>query len=270
MKHLLKGVSDLVRSETPEQISKWADMYGASEKEITDEGNMGHRVRALHFDWQDRRKTTNQNVLPMLRKGPLGGRCDSLGQIMVEVTGVSAADVEKSSLVVRPLREREDKITAPPPQQGGSEDKSTEDKLVITNNGLRNTITNGYGYLGMNFDNERKDSVSQLSEQLQNTHVADNTRSKASTALALPILVGEYKRGTNGMTEQAREAARETGTNQLRMYLIAAVKYLEAIGITGIPVYGVQTDGPIAVFSAAVIKGEYRVCTVTVYVLTES
>ena len=55
-----------------------------------------------------------------------------------------------------------------------------------------------------------------------------------------------------------------------RMYLTAAVKYLEAIGITDIPVYGVQTDGPIAVFSAAVIKGEYGVCTVTVYVLTDS
>ena len=112
--------------------------------------------------------------------------------------------------------------------------------------------------------------MNQLTQQLQNTHVADDSRSKASTVLGLPILVGEYKRGTNGMTDEAREAARETGTNQLRMYLTAAVKYMEAIGITGIPVYGVQTDGPIAVFSAAVIKGEYRVCTVIVYVLTDS
>ena len=53
--------------------------------------------------------------------------------------------------------------------------------------------------------------------------------------MAIPILVGEYMRSTD-------ETGRETGTNQLGMYLTAAVKYLEAIGITGVPVYGVQTD----------------------------
>ena len=60
------------------------------------------------------------------------------------------------------------------------------------------------------------------------------------------------------------ETGREMGTSQTRMYLTASVKYLEAIGITGVPVYGVQTEGPFAVSSAAVIKGEYGVCTVIV------
>ena len=66
------------------------------------------------------------------------------------------------------------------------------------------------------------------------------------------------------------ETGREMGTSQTRMYLTASVKYLEAIGITGVPVYGVQTEGPFAVSSAAVIKGEYGVCTVIVYMLGQT
>ena len=64
---------------------------------------------------------------------------------------------------------------------------------------------------------------------MQKTRVVDDTDVEESTALGLPILVGGYKRGSNGMTDEAREAARETGTNQLQMYLTAAAKYLEAI-----------------------------------------
>ena len=69
---------------------------------------------------------------------------------MVEVTGVSTAGVEKSSLVVRPTCEKVDKITASQPQhKGGSKAKSSGDEPAITINCLRNTISNGHGYLGI-------------------------------------------------------------------------------------------------------------------------
>ena len=260
----MEGVSDLVGSGTYRQISDWVKAHGAEISERGKETSMRAQVQILFADWLNRRasidevKAENDSIC----KGPLGGRCDSLGQIMVKVTGVSTADVEKSSLVVHPTREKVDNITAPQPQhEGGSKAKSTGGKPSITKNGLGDTISNGYTCVGVELKNERsQDPVDKITAQMQKAGISDETNDKESIALAIPILVGEHKRLTDG-------TSRETGTNQLRMYLTSAVKYLEAIGITGVPVYGVQTDGPIAVFSAAVIKGEYGVCTVIVYVL---
>ncbi|KAF8139647.1 hypothetical protein EV363DRAFT_1579207 [Boletus edulis] len=46
------------------------------------------------------------------------------------------------------------------------------------------------------------------------------------------------------------------GTNQLRMYLTASVKFLQAVGIRNVPVYGVQTDGSVVVLPAAVLRDD--------------
>lgn len=43
------------------------------------------------------------------------------------------------------------------------------------------------------------------------------------------------------------------------MYLTASVKFLQAIGITDFAVYGVQTDGPITVIPAAILRGKDNV-----------
>ena len=68
-----------------------------------------------------------------------------------------------------------------------------------------------------------------------------------STRLELPILTVEYRKASDSLMK---------GTNQLRMYLTASVKFLQAVGITNIPVYGVQTDGPIVVLPAAVLRDD--------------
>ncbi|KAF8545941.1 hypothetical protein OG21DRAFT_1589690 [Imleria badia] len=68
-----------------------------------------------------------------------------------------------------------------------------------------------------------------------------------ATRLELPILAVNYKKASDSMTK---------GTNQLRMYLTASVKFLQAVGITDVPVYGVQTDGPIVVLPAAVLRDD--------------
>ena len=63
--------------------------------------------------------------------------------------------------------------------------------------------------------------------------------------LELPLLVAEYKRnGQNAVV----------GTNQLRMYLTAAVKFLAALGIYDFFVFGVQSDGPVVALPAAVMR----------------
>ena len=90
-------------------------------------------------------------------------------------------------------------------------------------------------------------TVDEVTAQLQNLYT---TGDKEQAVLELPIFVGEYK----VLKRPADLKGRQTGTNQLRMYLTASAKLLEAVGITGVPVYGVQTEGPIAAISAAVVK----------------
>ena len=48
--------------------------------------------------------------------------------------------------------------------------------------------------------------------------------------------------------------------NQVRMYLTASIKFLQAIGIIDFAVYGVQTNGPIVILPVAILCGE-RQCT---------
>ena len=68
-----------------------------------------------------------------------------------------------------------------------------------------------------------------------------------ATRLELPILVVEYKKASDNMMK---------ATNQVRMYLTASVKFLQAVGIANTPVYGVQTDEPIVVLPAAVPRDD--------------
>ena len=208
--HLLKAVRSLAIVQSGKDLDAWARARGGTYVQERDESNMELQVRNRHYNWEVRRMNISEDQTgaehESIRKGPLGGRCDSLGQIMVEVTGVSAADVEKSSLVVRPLREKEDKPTAPQPQHvGGNKAKPAEEQPV--KNCLGNTISNGHAYLGLEVENKRKeDPVNELTQQLQNTHVADDTSDKESTALAIPILVGEHKRSTDETGRQIGRA----------------------------------------------------------------
>ena len=98
-------------------------------------------------------------------------------------------------------------------------------------------------------------AVDEAAEQLQDIHTTDN---KEQAVLELPILVGEYKKPPDVRGLQI-------STNQIRMHLTASAKFLEAVGISGIPVYGIQIDGPIASISASVVKK--GVCIPIKYVL---
>lgn len=63
--------------------------------------------------------------------------------------------------------------------------------------------------------------------------------------LDLPMFVVEYKKA---------DEDRHKATNQSRMYLVACVKFLAALGIVDFPVWGAQTDGSKVVLIAAIQK----------------
>lgn len=82
----------------------------------------------------------------------------------------------------------------------------------------------------------------------ESTSVSSPQNSNAVT-LDLPLLVVEHKKeGDESQTIKA--------TNQMRMYLTASVKFLQAVGITGFVVYGMVTAGSRVSFPAAVLTDE--------------
>ena len=71
-------------------------------------------------------------------------------------------------------------------------------------------------------------------------------------SLDLPVLVVKHKK-------QGDDKALAKGANQMRLYLTACVKFLDAVGIKNFVVYGMLTDGPHVTFPAAVMN-EAGVC----------
>ncbi|KAG1741780.1 uncharacterized protein EDB91DRAFT_1279845 [Suillus paluster] len=66
--------------------------------------------------------------------------------------------------------------------------------------------------------------------------------------LLLPVLLSEYKKNDTSMILQA--------TNQMRTYLVSAITFLSALGITNEPVFGLVVNGPRGAVTMAWKKGE--------------
>ncbi|KAI6008102.1 hypothetical protein F5J12DRAFT_936555 [Pisolithus orientalis] len=68
--------------------------------------------------------------------------------------------------------------------------------------------------------------------------------------LDLPLITVEYKK-TSGSLVQAM--------NQLRMYLTALVKFLQAMGVMDFPVYGVEANGSVVSLPVAVLQSDENI-----------
>ena len=90
------------------------------------------------------------------------------------------------------------------------------------------------------------DPVEALLQELQEMRI------RGSHFLDLPVLVVEHKKKDENTLAK--------GTNQMRLYLTACVKFLHAIGIQEFVVYGMLTNGPHAIFPAAVMDA-HGVCS---------
>ena len=247
-------------------LIKWTTDRGCTDDDIHEEAVKARTLQSFHSRWADRRAKRTTEEVKLVLQGPASGRCDSLGRLKVILSDISPAMIRNYSLVVRPALGKEDDSAASHHEER-SKSKSSSDP------------SNNEGDLGDNISNARfpssfvdvpgkaapADKVDELTRQMQNLptpsseeKAAQDNNAQEKAILELPILVGEYKRVKD-------DKDRGTGTNQLRMNLTSSIKFLEAIGITGVPVYGVQTEGPIAAVSAAVMKN--GVCILTVYVV---
>ena len=74
-----------------------------------------------------------------------------------------------------------------------------------------------------------------------------NAGAEKSSFVHLPVLLTEYKK--SGPGDELFK-----GINQLRMYLVAAVKFLHAIGVDDFPVFGLFTTGHLGIVLCCVLK----------------
>ena len=247
-------------------LLSWARDRGCTNGDRHEEADKAGAFQSFHAKWARRREERTTEEVKLVLQGPASGRCDSLGRLKVILPEVSPAMIGNYSLVVRPAHGKEDDDAASHHEEG-SKSKSNSDPPKDEKD-LGDNISNSRfpsSFVDVPGKSALADTVDELSRQLRNLptpsseeKAAQEKTAKEKAILELPILVGEYKRVKD-------EKDRGTGTNQLRMYLTSSVKFLEAIGITRVPVYGVQTEGPIAAISAAVMKN--GVCILTIYVV---
>ena len=212
---------------------------------------------------------TEAQMISKLGPFPSTGRCDALGRLLVELPNVSSNDVGHLPLVVRAAGKKgagggrletkaatsESRARTYYPNQGEPSIKTSGSSLTVPDissgaatrsDGTRYTIPSSSIPTCMHsLDKEQTrsaESIEALTSRAQRLQLGPD-----ATRLELPILVVEYKKASDNMMK---------GTNQVRMYLTASVKFLQAVGITNTPVYGVQTDGPIVVLPAAILRDD--------------
>ena len=261
-------IQDLINRRAAD-LHSWLESRGGSPDAYLQEAENALYVFSQWSSW--RRETnveTEDWMISKLGQFPSTGRCDALGRLLVELPNVSSEDVGHFPLVVHPAQRPGDggrnevkasvsvsRARTSYRGQGESSTKIPSSSLTVPDassgaetrgNGTRYSIPSSSVSTSMqSLDKEQTgsaQSMDALASEAQRLRLGSD-----ATCLELPILTVEYKKASDNLMK---------GTNQLRMYLTASVKFLQAVGITNVPVYGVQTDGPIVVLPAAVLRDD--------------
>ncbi|KAH0838790.1 hypothetical protein J3R83DRAFT_7166 [Lanmaoa asiatica] len=263
-----ESIGELLSRQSTD-LRNWVRTHGGTLDTFIKEGVDGAYVLSQWLAWKrETSAETGAQVISKLGQLPTTGRCDALGRLLVELPNISSDDVGHIPLVVRAVGKRgagggvegkasmsKSRARASYRSQGEPSTKTSSSSLTIpeVSSGSA-TRTNGtrYTILSSSIPSSMQSSDK---EQISLPVTTDALVSKAqglrldpdATLLELPILAVEYKRASDNIMK---------GTNQVRMYLTTCVKFLQALGITNVPVYGVQTDGPIVVMPAAIIRDD--------------
>ncbi|KAG6379004.1 hypothetical protein JVT61DRAFT_13295 [Boletus reticuloceps] len=256
------GIQMLVMRQANDLVT-WLQDHGRPPNAYSAEFQHSAFVIGHFSSWALETEETEEKKISYLTGLPSIGRCDALGRLLVELPNVSPGAVHRFPLVVRRARDFKPQASKGATESRASSRKSRPPSSMSEGNsslkvpvrssgkkteksGARYTLPSSSVSTSMNlFDKGQRsspESVDLLVREVQHLQVGTN-----APYLELPILTAEYKKASAGLMK---------GTNQVRMYLTASVKFLQAIGITDFAVYGVQTDGPITVIPAAILRGK--------------
>ena len=215
------SIQDLINRRATD-LGGWLQSRGGSLDEHLQEAE---NILYVFSQWASWRRETNVEteawMISELGQIPSTGRCDALGRLLVELPNASPEDFGHFPLVFRTISAltKTTKSCCKPTSSSPSPTQCKDEENAMQMGPMRT-----------------------LTDSIQRMQIGPG-----STRLELPILTVEYRKASDSLMK---------GTNQLRMYLTASVKFLQAVGITNIPVYGVQTDGPIVVLPAAVLRDD--------------
>ena len=262
------SIQDLINRRATD-LASWLQSRGDSlDAHLQEAENISY----VFSQWVSWRRETNAEteawMISKLGQFPSTGRCDALGRLLVELPNVSSEAVGNLPLVVYPAERHGDrgrnevKTSASGSKartsyrgQGEASTKTPSSSLTVPDvssgaeartNGTRYTIPSSSVSTSMQSLHKEKTGLAESMDALASKAQRLRLRLDA-THLELPILTAEYKKGSDSLMQ---------GTNQVRMYLTASVKFLQAVGITNVPVYGIRTDGPIVVLPAAVLRDD--------------
>lgn len=215
----------------------WVTSRGGLADSADDEQHYADRCssnlvgRLQHLD-EDRNFTSLQSDVAV---APLTGTCDAFAGLTVFLEDVSEITVKEFALFPASSKAQGKKVrqTSQVDPKGTVASTSNPGKPAQPNNKDKpyNVFTGAFPRPSATPPREVRPVSS---------------RDIKGVSLDLPLLVAEYKK-------QAGESHATKATNQIRMYLTASVKFLQAVGITGFIVYGMVTDGPRVIFPAAVM-----------------
>ncbi|KAF8139653.1 hypothetical protein EV363DRAFT_1444121 [Boletus edulis] len=263
-RELQRSILKLINYQ-PTDLNSWMERRGGPPDADLHEADHILYVFSQWSSWK--RETdaeTQDSMISKLGQFPSKGRCDALGRLLVELPNVSSKNVGHLALVDHPAGKHDgsggsNEVKASARSEASaktSRRKTSKRSLTVPDtsaapkrtNGMRYSIPSSSISTSMQsldkeqVDSDSEDSVDALTHKTQRLQLGPD-----ATYLELPILAVEYKKVSDDLVK---------GTNQLRMYLTASVKFLQAVGIRNVPVYGVQTDGSVVVLPAAVLRDD--------------
>lgn len=167
-----------------------------------------------------------------------------LGKLMISLMAANDSEGARNRLILRasqePYQAKTDGFIVKPMQDTLDEDLRLKLLPSFENAGLlvsgaftkpKHDTKKGPGWLPY-----RDDPAGLLTRGRQHKSISSDSGlpTSASHLLALPNLVMEYKKRDDSLTK---------ATNQCRLYLISAVKFMAALGFCDVPVFGTLTNG---------------------------
>jgi hypothetical protein len=245
-----------------EDLDDWVCRHGGPPG-ILEEVENATYVLSQWLTWKRKISTeTEAHMISELGHFPSTGRCDALGRLLVELPSVSPKALGHFPLVVRAATkndadERKEKKAPTSASRTQAKPKGRSEQLaksltVPDDSNAAGTRVTRYTMLSSSTPSSMQCSNAEQTTSMESLDILTCKAQRLrigpdATRLELPILTVEYKRASDHLIK---------GTNQVRMYLTASVKFLQAVGIMNVPVYGVQTDGPIVVIPAAVLRDD--------------
>ncbi|KAI0930689.1 hypothetical protein AcV5_007338 [Taiwanofungus camphoratus] len=220
------------------------------------------------FTWQE--QCSRDHLLARLGEAPTKGVCDALGTLRVIIdvphklldnVRLASLDPPKRSYLESKIEESKGEKEKQPAKRSRagrtrSERRSevtSSDRLTTPEGGVETSQDYKYNILAstkrtpvtQDLLHKDTDMVSELATQMSRLKVSVLPKGPSESILELPLIFAEYKKATTTVAQ---------GTNQHRMYCVAAARFLESLGITNYPIFSVVTDGPQAVLASAWTK----------------